>query len=164
MEVTKSVARLGGEPAGTMFLVPLDEIVRHDFPRSRSSVSMVPLAGDTEGRNDEHSDMFKDLHGSQNFVMRTRNGRLEGDPTSETCRGFRKRRDVSHHQSAYGVLPVDGFVRLPKILEVIPVSRSTWYAGVKSGRFPAAIKLGPKTTVWRVEDIREVMMQLGGAK
>lgn len=164
MEVTKSVARLGGEPAGTMFLVPLDEIVRHDFSLSRSNVSMVPLACDIEGRNDAHSDVFKHLHGSLNYVKKTKDGGLDGDPTSESGRGLRKRRDTSHHESGYGVLPVDGFVRLPKILEVIPVSRSTWYAGVKSGRFPAAIKLGPKTTVWRVEDIREVMMQLGGTK
>ena len=31
---------------------------------------------------------------------------------------------------------------------IIPVSRSTWLAGVKSGRFPTPIKLGPRVTVW----------------
>ena len=35
----------------------------------------------------------------------------------------------------------------------IPVSRSTWWAGVKSGRFPAPVKLGPRITAWRSEDI-----------
>jgi hypothetical protein len=38
----------------------------------------------------------------------------------------------------------------------IPVSRSTWWAGVKSGRFPAPVKLGPRTTAWRVEDIEKL--------
>ena len=35
----------------------------------------------------------------------------------------------------------------------IPVSRSTWWAGVKSGRFPSPVKLGPRITAWRNEDI-----------
>jgi prophage regulatory protein len=50
-------------------------------------------------------------------------------------------------------LPGTGYVRLPQILEVFPVSRSSWWAGVKSGRYPASFKLGPRTTAWRVEDI-----------
>lgn len=54
-------------------------------------------------------------------------------------------------------LPETGFVRLPTILKVIPVSKSTWWAGVKTGRFPASIKLGPRMTVWRVEDIRKLI-------
>ena len=35
----------------------------------------------------------------------------------------------------------------------IPVSRSTWWAGVKEGRFPKPFKLGPRTTVWHEGDI-----------
>jgi prophage regulatory protein len=53
-------------------------------------------------------------------------------------------------------LPRAGFVRLASILAPrgpIPVGRSTWWAGVKSGRFPRPVKLGPRTTAWRVEDI-----------
>ncbi|WP_225413890.1 helix-turn-helix transcriptional regulator [Stigmatella hybrida] len=44
-------------------------------------------------------------------------------------------------------------LRLPAILKLIPVSRSTWWAGVRSGRFPQPIKLGPRITAWRAEDI-----------
>ncbi|WP_230384750.1 helix-turn-helix transcriptional regulator [Burkholderia pseudomallei] len=29
------------------------------------------------------------------------------------------------------------------MLKIIPVSRATWYEGVKTGRFPAQVKLGP---------------------
>jgi len=53
--------------------------------------------------------------------------------------------------------PQTGFVRLNQILAPdgpIPVSKSTWWAGVKDGRFPKPMKLGPRTTVWRAEDIR----------
>ena len=50
-----------------------------------------------------------------------------------------------------------GLVRLSAILAPrgpIPVSKSTWWAGVREGRFPQPMKLGPRTTFWRVEDIR----------
>jgi prophage regulatory protein len=39
----------------------------------------------------------------------------------------------------------------------IPVSRSTWWAGVKSGRFPAPVKLGPRLTVWKETDLRKLI-------
>lgn len=52
------------------------------------------------------------------------------------------------------------FLRLPQILELIPVSRSTWWAGCKSGRYPKPVKLGPRTTAWRVADIQALLEQL----
>jgi prophage regulatory protein len=39
----------------------------------------------------------------------------------------------------------------------IPVSRSTWWSGVKSGRFPAPVKLGPRITAWRDADIDQLI-------
>ncbi len=57
-------------------------------------------------------------------------------------------------------LPDTGLVRLRSILAPagpIPVSKSTWWAGVKDGRFPRPIKLGERITVWRVEDIRKLI-------
>jgi len=57
----------------------------------------------------------------------------------------------------YLEFPAAGFVRLAQILAPrgpIPVSKSTWWQGVKDGRFPKPQKLGPRTTVWKVEDIR----------
>ena len=55
------------------------------------------------------------------------------------------------------VLPETGFVRLPQILSLIPISRSAWWAGIREGKFPQGIKLGSKTTVWRAEDIRQLI-------
>ena len=64
-------------------------------------------------------------------------------------------------------LPTTGYLRLPQIVgdakaqppipAIIPVSKSTWWAGVKAGRFPAPVKLGPRITAWRVEDIRALI-------
>jgi prophage regulatory protein len=64
-------------------------------------------------------------------------------------------------------LPETGFLRLtqivgdpsakPPIPPIIPVKKSCWWAGVKSGRFPKPVKLGPRVTVWRVEDIRALI-------
>lgn len=64
-------------------------------------------------------------------------------------------------------LPAEGYARLrqiigdptatPPVPPIIPVSRSTWWAGVRSGRFPKPVKLGPRTTVWRVSDIRALI-------
>ena len=50
-----------------------------------------------------------------------------------------------------------GLLRLPQVLAVVPVSRSTWLAGVKTGRFPRPMKLGPRVTAWRRKDILELI-------
>jgi len=55
------------------------------------------------------------------------------------------------------IISETGFLRVKDVLKIIPVSKSTWWEGVKTGRFPKSIKLGPRTTVWRVEDIKSYM-------
>lgn len=57
-------------------------------------------------------------------------------------------------------LPATGFVRLPQILNVIPVGRSSWWAGVKSGKYPQPVKLGENTTAWKAEDIHALIAKL----
>lgn len=64
-------------------------------------------------------------------------------------------------------IPETGFLRLPQIIgnrkaeppipPIIPVSASAWWSGVKSGKYPKSVKLGTRTTVWRVEDIRALI-------
>jgi predicted DNA-binding transcriptional regulator AlpA len=56
--------------------------------------------------------------------------------------------------------PQTGSLRLKQILAPhgpIPVSKSTWWAGVKDGRFPKPMKPGARVTVWRVEDINDLI-------
>ena len=67
-------------------------------------------------------------------------------------------------------LPSDGYVRLKQILgdsrnpelnpPIIPVSKSAWWAGIKSGRYPSGLKLGPRTTAWRCSDIKALIERL----
>lgn len=65
-------------------------------------------------------------------------------------------------------LPETGFLRLPQIIgnpkadppipPIIPVSKSTWWAGVKSGRYPQPVRtMGERITVWKVEAIRALI-------
>jgi predicted DNA-binding transcriptional regulator AlpA len=65
-------------------------------------------------------------------------------------------------------LPETGFLRLtqiignpkaePPIPAVIPVSKSTWWEGVRTGRYPQPVRtLGLRITAWRVEDIRALI-------
>ena len=54
-----------------------------------------------------------------------------------------------------------GFLRLPQVLKLIPVCRASWWAGCKSGRYPKPVKLGPRTTAWRAEDIVALVERLG---
>ena len=57
-------------------------------------------------------------------------------------------------------LPDAGYLRLKQVLEIIPVSRSTWWQGIKDGRFPKGVKLGARMTAWRVKDIRSLMARI----
>lgn len=70
-------------------------------------------------------------------------------------------------------LPDTGYLRLPQIVgkratastpaipALIPISKSTWWAGVRSGRFPQPVHLGERITAWRVEDVRALIERLG---
>ena len=66
------------------------------------------------------------------------------------------------------LLPETGFLQLkqiigdpkaqPPIPPIIPVKKSTWWAGVKNGRFPKSVKIGNgRGTFWRVADIRALI-------
>ena len=58
-------------------------------------------------------------------------------------------------------IPSIGFLRLPQILAIIPISKSAWWEGCRTGRFPKPVKLGPRTTVWRAEEIKEFIENTG---
>ncbi len=51
-------------------------------------------------------------------------------------------------------IPAFGFLRLPQVLAIFPISKSAWWEGCRTGRYPKPVKLSSRTTVWRVEDIR----------
>lgn len=56
-------------------------------------------------------------------------------------------------QPTQTTLPQVGFLRLPQVLAIFPVSRSSWWQGVKDRRYPQPVRLGPRTVAWRCVDI-----------
>ena len=59
-------------------------------------------------------------------------------------------------------LNCDCLLKVGQILTIIPVSRAGWWAGVREGRFPQPLKLGPRTTCWRSADILKLVTGKGG--
>jgi predicted DNA-binding transcriptional regulator AlpA len=55
------------------------------------------------------------------------------------------------------VLPPEGFVRLPVVIRIMGIGKTTWWNGIKNGRYPKPVKLGPRMAAWRVEDIRALI-------
>lgn len=51
------------------------------------------------------------------------------------------------------IATAESFLRLQQVLEIIPVSRATWYDGVKTGRYPASVKIGRRAVAWKRSDI-----------
>lgn len=45
----------------------------------------------------------------------------------------------------------------PATPAIIPVKKSCWWQGIRDGRFPKPVKLGPRVSAWRVEDIRALI-------
>lgn len=68
-------------------------------------------------------------------------------------------------------LPETGFLRLNQIVgnkknntpPIIPVGRTTFLNRVKEGVWPKPVRLSPNTVAWRVEDIRALIEEIGGA-
>lgn len=54
-------------------------------------------------------------------------------------------------------------LRLPQVLELLPIGKSSWWEGVRSGRYPPSIKLGPRTTAWKAQDIYDLIDRLSQA-
>ncbi|WP_084111774.1 helix-turn-helix transcriptional regulator [Gloeomargarita lithophora] len=52
---------------------------------------------------------------------------------------------------------MDRILRLPEVLAVYPIGRSTWYRGISEGRFPRPVKLGSRSVGWRESDICRLM-------
>jgi len=62
------------------------------------------------------------------------------------------------------VLSAHGFLRLKQVLQLIPISKSSWYSGIQANRYPAPRRIGARTSVWRAEDIYELINKIGESK
>ncbi|EPR30384.1 phage transcriptional regulator, AlpA [Alkalidesulfovibrio alkalitolerans DSM 16529] len=63
--------------------------------------------------------------------------------------------DTTNHPSPARLL------RLPEVLARVPVGKSTIWLWVKQNRFPAPVKIGPRTTAWREDDVRRFIEEAG---
>jgi prophage regulatory protein len=62
-------------------------------------------------------------------------------------------------------LPAIGYMRQSQIIpDVFPFSSATLWRKVKAGTFPKPVKLGPRITAWRIEDLQALIAELGNAK
>ena len=52
---------------------------------------------------------------------------------------------------------VSRLIRLTEVLDFLPISKSTWWDGVRTGKFPAPVKLGDRITCWRLEDVLKLV-------
>ncbi len=59
------------------------------------------------------------------------------------------------------ILPETGFLRQSQVLIFIPISKTTLWRRVVAGTFPPPVKLSPKVTVWRAEDVRRWISEQG---
>lgn len=53
-----------------------------------------------------------------------------------------------------------GFMRIQEVLRYVPIGKSTWWKGIKEGKFPKGRKIGPKTTVWSKKDILGLLQKI----
>ena len=51
----------------------------------------------------------------------------------------------------------DRLLRLRQVLERVPISKSSWWSGIKTGRYPSGRKLSERTTVWLESEIMAVV-------
>jgi prophage regulatory protein len=50
-----------------------------------------------------------------------------------------------------------GFLRLPDVLKLFPVSKSTWWNGIKEKKYPPPIRLSRRCVAWRTVDIQKLI-------
>ena len=68
------------------------------------------------------------------------------------------------HQNPAPVLPETGFLRLADVLKFVPVCRTAWYNGVKSGLYPHPVALGKRARGYRVSDVRALIDRLNAGE
>jgi predicted DNA-binding transcriptional regulator AlpA len=76
---------------------------------------------------------------------------------NDAMRVNRKNDKTSGTRNVPPVLPPEGFVRIPVVLAVLGIGKTSFLAGVREGTYPPPVKLGPRISAWRVEDIRSII-------
>lgn len=64
----------------------------------------------------------------------------------------------------FSALPDEAYVRLPTILNLLPISTASWWRGIQKGKYPKQVRLGDQSVAWKVKDIRALMASLDSAQ
>lgn len=62
------------------------------------------------------------------------------------------------------ILPETGFLRLADVLKLVPVCKTAWYNGIRSGDFPQPVALGKRARGYRVEDVHALIDRLNAGQ
>lgn len=54
------------------------------------------------------------------------------------------------------------FLDINEVLALIPVSKTTWYDGIRKGIYPKKCSLGGRRVAWHSGEIEELMRKLAG--
>ena len=79
---------------------------------------------------------------------------------------------MNHNSKFNDLIPENGFLRLAQIIgnpkagiaPIFPVSRTTWYQGVKIGKYPKPYKLSERCSAYLRSDIIELLNKLKGGE
>lgn len=55
------------------------------------------------------------------------------------------------------------FYRIKHVTQILSISKTAWLNGVREGRFPRPVRLGPRSIAWRRADIENLVAELGEA-
>ncbi len=83
-----------------------------------------------------------------------------GEEATTESKEVKDRKSGYPHHLLDCSLPDTGFIRLPTLLALIPISRASLYAGIKTNKYPAPVKISSRTSAWRAEDIRLLIEKL----
>jgi prophage regulatory protein len=57
-------------------------------------------------------------------------------------------------------LPQEGYCRLPSVIAVLGISKTSFIDGIKAGKYPAGKLLSPRCRVWDVSTIRALLASI----
>jgi prophage regulatory protein len=69
--------------------------------------------------------------------------------------------DPHNASASMSMLSDAALLRLPQVLQLIPVGKSTWWNGIKAGKFPKPVRFGPRSVAWRASDIKALIERFG---
>lgn len=70
---------------------------------------------------------------------------------------------VNMSMDYHSELPMEGFVPLPVVLRVLSIGKTSWWNGIRMGKYPRPSKFGSKTSRWHVDDIRALIAKYKAA-